>query len=61
MTVPGRTDTWRKSSRSTQTDNCVEVSLSRSARVRDTKDRDGGTVQVPFTAWRAFTASLSEL
>ncbi|SNR50146.1 protein of unknown function [Haloechinothrix alba] len=60
MTVPHNNDAWRKSSRSARETNCVEVSLRSGARVRDTKDRDGGTLQVPFAAWQAFTSHLRE-
>lgn len=45
---------FRKSSYSTQ-DNCVEVALGvEVVRVRDTKDRDGGTLAVPSDSWRTF-------
>ncbi|SNR76689.1 protein of unknown function [Haloechinothrix alba] len=61
MTIPHRTDTWRKSSRSGSQTNCVELALDPArARVRDTKDRDGGALEVPFTAWQAFTTQLRE-
>ncbi|MFG1921087.1 DUF397 domain-containing protein [Cryptosporangium sp. NPDC048952] len=47
-------DPFRKSSYSTQ-DNCVEVALGvEVVRVRDTKDRDGGTLAVPSGSWRTF-------
>jgi hypothetical protein len=50
---------WRKSSYSTNTTNCVEVALTSSrAQVRDTKDRDGGSLAVPAAAWAAFTREL---
>jgi hypothetical protein len=43
MTTPARSgNAWRKSSYSSQTENCVEVALDRDALVRDTKNRDGG-------------------
>ncbi|HEY0696949.1 MAG TPA: DUF397 domain-containing protein [Micromonospora sp.] len=46
---------WRKSSRSANGE-CVEVAdnLPGVVFVRDTKDRDGGTLTFPTTAWRAF-------
>ncbi|MBA0127670.1 DUF397 domain-containing protein [Haloechinothrix sp. YIM 98757] len=53
---------WRKPSRSgSNGGGCVEVALPGArALVRDTKDRQGGTLTVPFTAWQAFTAHLHE-
>ncbi|WP_329108771.1 DUF397 domain-containing protein [Micromonospora sp. NBC_01699] len=48
---------WRKSTRSGSTGgNCVEVAtnLPGVVGVRDTKDRDGGTLTFGPAAWRAF-------
>lgn len=57
MTVPNGTGTWRKSSYSSQTDSCVEVRRTTEATdVRDTKNRTGGHISVPATAWTAFLA-----
>ena len=49
--------TWRKSSRSNgSSGNCVEVADNLPGRVlvRDTKDRDGGTLTFEPAAWSAF-------
>lgn len=46
---------WRKSSFSSGEANCVEVGFgSGMVAVRDTKDRDGGTLAVPAASWAAF-------
>lgn len=45
MTVP---DDWRKSSRSTQSNSCVEVSRLRSA-VRDSKNPAGPMLAIDLT------------
>jgi hypothetical protein len=44
---------WRKSSYSGTEENCVEVALGPVSRIRDTKDRAGGTLAVSAAAWRA--------
>ncbi|MCA1186454.1 MULTISPECIES: DUF397 domain-containing protein [unclassified Saccharopolyspora] len=50
---------WRKSSHSGQSGSCVEVGLASDAvGVRDTKDRDGGTLLFDRRAWRSFLDSL---
>lgn len=47
--------TWRKSSRSNGSGQaCVEVGGGGVIGVRDTKDRDGGTLTFTQPAWRAF-------
>ncbi|WP_326551560.1 DUF397 domain-containing protein [Micromonospora sp. NBC_01813] len=50
---------WRKSSRSNgSSGNCVEVADNLPGRVlvRDTKDRDGGTLTFGPSAWSSFVA-----
>lgn len=49
---------WRKSSYSDNGGNCVEVATSGSVLVRDTANRDGGTLTFSASAWERFTASL---
>jgi hypothetical protein len=50
---------WRKSSFSSQETNCVEVAWVREdARVRDTKDRRGGYLDVADSAWSAFLGAV---
>jgi hypothetical protein len=45
---------WRKSSYSGTQGECVEVSVTSShVGVRDTKDRDGGTLSLSASAWTA--------
>ncbi|NHD16294.1 MULTISPECIES: DUF397 domain-containing protein [unclassified Actinopolyspora] len=50
---------WQTSSYSGNTGNCVEVAgLNGSHFIRDTKDRDGGTLTVSNTAWSALMSSI---
>jgi hypothetical protein len=49
---------WRKSSKSGDASNCVEVGSGALIGVRDTKDRDGGFLAVPPDAWTAFVAAV---
>jgi len=51
---------WHTSSRSSNQGNCVEVAGNLPGRVlvRDTKDRDGGTLTFGPDAWRSFLAEL---
>jgi Domain of unknown function (DUF397) len=50
---------WRKSRYSDTNGNCVETaSGSGAVLVRDTTDREGGTLVFTDDAWTTFTASL---
>ena len=52
---------WRKSSRSTDQPNCVEVAYTGSAvAVRDSKHPTGGTLIVSAHTWAAFTTALRD-
>ncbi|MGW1677888.1 DUF397 domain-containing protein [Saccharopolyspora sp. NPDC002376] len=51
--------TWFKSSYSPTQNECVEVAMvSGVVGVRDTKDRDGGTLAFSSTAWADFVAQV---
>jgi hypothetical protein len=51
--------TWRKASYSNGGENaCVEVASAGDVLVRDTTNRDGGTLAFSAGAWERFTASL---
>lgn len=54
---------WRKSSySSSDPEACVEVSLTAErALIRDTKDRDGGTIRLPHAAWSALLAHVKQV
>lgn len=50
---------WRKSSYSNGGGNaCVEVGTAGSVLVRDTTNRDGGTLSFTAQAWSVFVAGL---
>lgn len=50
---------WRKSSYSAANGGCVEVAHTpREVRVRDTKDRTGGTLTLGAREWQAFLRSV---
>jgi hypothetical protein len=51
--------TWRKTTYSgTSGGTCVEVASADGVFVRDTTDRDGGTLNVSPDAWSTFLAGL---
>jgi hypothetical protein len=50
-------DDWRKSTYSgSNGGDCVEVASADGVMVRDTTDRDGGTLTFTAEAWAKFTA-----
>jgi hypothetical protein len=50
---------WRKSSRSSDKSNCVEVAATdRAVAVRDSKHPTGGTLILTPRAWTAFTTAV---
>lgn len=50
---------WRKSRHSASGGGCVEVGLGFDAvGIRDTKDRDGGTLSVSPAQWSAFLGAV---
>jgi Domain of unknown function (DUF397) len=53
---------WHKSTRSSGGNSCVEVSdnLPQIVAVRDTKDRDGGTLIFTRSQWSAFLDGLKD-
>jgi hypothetical protein len=52
-------DDWRKASYSNGSGSCVETaSGAGTVAVRDTTDRDGGTLTFTAEAWASFTNSL---
>jgi hypothetical protein len=49
---------WRKSVRSNNGGNCVEVAdLARAVGERDSKNPDGGNLIIARNPWKAFTAT----
>ena len=50
---------WRKASYSGEGANCVEAGHAPgTVLIRDTTNRDGGTLSIPTEAWAAFTGGL---
>ena len=50
---------WRKSSRSTDTSNCVEVTaIDQAVAVRDSKHPTGGTLILTHRTWTEFTTAI---
>ncbi|MGW5366099.1 DUF397 domain-containing protein [Actinopolymorpha pittospori] len=50
---------WRKATASNGGGNCVEIGASAThAGVRDTKNRDGGTLAFAPAQWQAFLAGV---
>jgi hypothetical protein len=50
---------WRKSTFSSANGgDCVEVATADGVMVRDTTNRDGGTLAFTADAWQEFTATL---
>jgi Domain of unknown function (DUF397) len=49
---------WRKASYSNGSGACVEVASGTAILVRDTTNRDGGTLTFSAETWERFTASL---
>ncbi|WP_329084813.1 DUF397 domain-containing protein [Streptosporangium sp. NBC_01469] len=60
MQQPGLSSAhWRKSSLSGEGPSCVEVAfVDHDVAVRDTKDRDGGTLIFRRTEWAAFIGDV---
>jgi hypothetical protein len=57
--MEGTDMSWRKSSFSNGGANaCVEVAAPGAVLVRDTTDRDGGTLAFSARAWAAFAATI---
>lgn len=51
---------WRKSTRSANANNCVEVgSTADVVAIRDTKDRTAGTFEVSHSEWTGFLATFA--
>ncbi|WP_410671280.1 DUF397 domain-containing protein [Amycolatopsis sp. cmx-4-68] len=52
---------WVKSSYSGGANNCVEVAQGDGfTAVRDSKDREGGLIQLPAGAWKGFILEVTQ-
>jgi hypothetical protein len=49
---------WRKASYSGNGEACVEVATADAVLIRDTTDRQGGTLVFTAEAWNAFMAGI---
>ncbi|APU16065.1 MULTISPECIES: DUF397 domain-containing protein [Actinoalloteichus] len=59
MTRPQQPTIWRKSSRSQNTTNCVEIGRTPGrVGIRDTKNRDGGTLIVGRADFSSFLRAV---
>lgn len=53
--------TWRKSTRSGDNGQCVEVRrVDDAIEIRDTKDRSGPTLRFTLSEWAAFTGGTKD-
>lgn len=61
MTTPVPAEAWRKSTYSSgNSPNCVEVGPGKQiVGVRDTKNRDAGSLAISRTAWATFIHSIT--
>lgn len=48
---------WR-TSRCAGEDKCVELALGPAAKIRDTQDRTGGTLEISTRSWDAFVIAV---
>lgn len=57
--MEGKMTMWRKSSYSNGGEACIETASGNGlVMVRDTTNRDGGTLVVSAAGWQAFTAGI---